>query len=230
MRHRAMLGIAAVVLVAVVSSCTGPSEGATAADASAVAGSENEFDFSNPIPDGQTVSATDLQDAKTLSVPFTPLLLDGYTPTLVEETPPEQAPAIHRQIAFAYETPDTGQFVIFQYVLDAGAAMAEWEGNVAQPTGCQTVSPDPSIGDEPALSCHFGEREFVSLEDGTKAYLYTGENGVSLAWAVPIPASESSGLVSDRMDEPAIIVEIQALRVSMSRDQITQVANSVQAK
>jgi hypothetical protein len=222
--------IAGVALIVAGTACTRAPQVVEQGDASSAAGAENEFDFSNPIPDGEEVPLSALDDPKSLSVPFAPLVLARHTPNLVQETPREQAPADHRQMAFAYDSPDEGQFVIFEFVLDSGAAMAEWERDVAQPEGCETNLPDPGISDQTGVTCHFGKREFVNLSDGTRAYLFTGENGISLSWAVSIPEPLSSALKTDQMDEPAIIVEVEGLRVSMSRDELVGIADEVKGQ
>ncbi len=194
---------------------------------SAPEGGGPSFDWSNPLPDGEAVSLSQAQSDQGLTVIFAPRLSSSYTPNLIEE---DKASSIqeadHRQLAMAYSTPGTGQFVVFETVIDANAAQAEFTNLTAQVPGCVTLSPNPGIGPEPAVECKYGSGHFDILNDGTRALLFQNATGIGLFWTVPLSPNEAAKVTNPDITTPALEIQVQGQVPSMSEAQVLKIGNS----
>ncbi len=153
-----VLALAATAVALLVRHSAGPVADHPGSQQSAGTEPEGGIDWNNPFPDSVAVST-----AQAISdVSFTPLVPANVgTPTRVLVSNPANTPRADREVAFVYNSPTDGQFVVFENVIPS-LTQADLEARV------QLNNPSPAPGETVSTSAVFS---VVTIRGGTRAVL-----------------------------------------------------------
>jgi hypothetical protein len=210
-------GLLALMLFGGAAACS------TQGGASETGGGESDFHWGNPIAGGTVIT-----DAAAADVAFAPLVPQGLGDSiLIQETPADSTDGPLRELAFVYDDPSIGQFVIFEHLAEGKATLAEWNDLAAVQPGCMTSSPaDSAFGSSgPRIECHFGDRSVVTIRGGTTAFLFEGDQTVAVQWLEQLDSVSKE--VAQVFQDPYLEIEIQGPAAELSGDEALKIAEEV---
>jgi hypothetical protein len=185
--------------------------------------------WENPIGNG--VAIDDPLEAGLVFIPDVPDDLGLALRILV--TPEDAAPAPYREIAWVYEHPQYGRFVIKERIASGTGVLAEIAELASHTPGCVPLSPVPSGLGEGAYGevCHHGERSLITLGSGVTALMVVGENTTFVQWIVPLefPTIDDEVLVHEveEYSDGALFVRVIGPTPDFSPEDAGAVANGV---
>ncbi len=148
-----------------------------------------------------------IDDPATAGLAFVPHVpQDLGSPVRIFADDPSDYPPGQRAIAWLFEHPAYGLFVIQERVVPSGAVQREWEEMSAQEAGCHVVPAPPElaegIGDKDATihKCNYGTRSLLTLADGRKAFLLEGMVTTGIEWIEPLEITDQKAIASIRAE------------------------------
>lgn len=227
---RRAAGLATVALWLLVAGCGSPDGVDSGEPPPQAGGDQSDIDWTRPLEAGVPVEKA--SEARVAFLPEKPSDALG-SPELILTTDPQYAQVAVRQIAWTYDHPKYGRFIVWERVTDEEAALAEWREMAAETPGCTTIPPDDQteqdfgVGAGPAIHCVMGERSFVTLEDGREAFVLNGPEYVTLHWLQPLRQPNQGALdrYKNEFRNPAL--DIFVLGPTLTPEQAIEIANNV---
>jgi hypothetical protein len=173
-------------------------------------------------------------------LPFGPNVPDGLgTPVRVVASDPAEYSGVDRAIAWVFDHPTYGLFVIQERIVPRAAVEAEWDELVGEAPGCRSVPATPEVQegfglDEGAAieECSYGNRSFVTLDNGVRAFVLEGNVTTSLQWLEPVKDADEAALLAYRAEvgNPALELAVQVTVLGpvgeLTKDEALEIANN----
>lgn len=145
----------------------------------------------------------------------------------IQVTSAAKAPPELRQIAWTYDDPSIGRFVVLQELIEGGSRAQEILEQPAQrPSGCVTISPyDEEHFGEGAykVECSGGGTSLVQIRDGTTAVAVQAAHSTSVTWLQPVEVTDRG--VFARLVDPRLQITVKGPSSDFSLDEAIAVAN-----
>ena len=118
---------------------------------------------------------------------------------------PAAEPEAFREIAWVYDHPVFGRFIVRERAVNLTGAQASIEELLGAKPGCVSPGEGGAIED-----CHYGERSRISLPGGQTGVLFVGDVTTFVQWVEPAIVLDSAAFAPYRGDFPQIglLVEI----------------------
>lgn len=106
---------------------------------------------------------------------------------------------------------------------------------MAEKPGCVTIPPDEETesdygeGAGPRTECNIGQRSFVTIGNGLRAFLLEGPDYTSIEWVEPLQVTDSSAVKTAGFAEDRVALEIHVIGRSseLSGQEAVEIANRV---
>ena len=163
---------------------------------------EGKLDWSVPF-----ANAVELPSVASAHIPFvprvpSPALGEGATPTIFE-TDPSTTLTIGRQIVWAYNSPQFGQFFIYESLAPGPGTLAEWRNLADTKEGCHAVPATEYFGE--GTSCHYGKDTLTTI-NGKTALISEGNNTTAVSWLEPFqPQGEQPPALEESLGGPPFV-------------------------
>lgn len=182
---------------------------------------ENYWEY----PLGEAVSVSNPEQAGLVFVPDEPDQLPDPIRILVSEE--HRGPAALREIAWVFNVPEYGRFVIFQRIAEESAVLDEMRELVSQMPGCQR-SPAPGEFGPGAVTedCTFGNRSAVTVQERYQGLLLKGSTTTSLWWAEPLRPTDPDA-INRQFENPILLVKVIGPAEEIDEGDAAQIAELV---
>ena len=223
-----MLGLFLVGAV-LLSACggIGPPRGSTGQG-----GGDVNINWDQPLPGGVLIA--DPAQASLAFAPDVPTGL-GAAEGIFATAGDYESVALH-EIAWVYNDPAYGRFVVIERVAESQAWQTEIANLVAETPGCVTVPADQQTekdfgaGAEPAIECHLGNRSVVTIRNGVTAFLLETDQVTSIEWLESLSAARANALerqFDTGVQNLAVQVVVVGLANELTADEAIAIAEKV---
>jgi hypothetical protein len=185
--------------------------------------------WQNPIADGVAVESLDAEGL--VFTPHAPAALGAPLRVVVTEETTVEGP--YREVAWVYDDPAYGPFVVVERIVNESGATAEIQELSTHTPGCSpTPVSEEELGEGAyAEACTAGYGSLETLKDGTSALEFVGGNTTFVAWveALTFPSSEDESAVTRVLEfsKPALYIQVIGPSPDFTKEDALAVANGV---